>query len=223
MKRILQLFVTMLLLLVMISCNNGGKEPVGPFEVNGHEYVDLGLSVKWATCNIGAEYPEEYGDYFAWGDVVEGDGIISSYKWLVNDEIRMYSKYWIEDYGSADNKYMLEPIDDVANQKWGADWRMPTSKEVEELLTRCKWYLVELEDVMGYKVKGPNGNSIFLPLAGAIYKGDEYFVGAGGFYWSSSLYTEDSLLSCFLGCDTERQSIAYAERYVAQSVRPVIP
>lgn len=211
--KILKLIICCGLIACMSSCEL--------FLENEHAYVDLGLSVKWATCNIGAESPEDYGDYFAWGEVVKGDGKISSYKWLTNTEITIYSKYWNESSGEKDHKYTLESVDDVARAKWGVGWRMPSDNEINELLTKCTWYLTNVNGVKGYKVVGPNGNSIFLPAAGAIYNGNEYFIGYGGFYWSSSLYRQENTRACFLGFDLEQQSIAYAERYVAQSVRPV--
>ena len=109
--------------------------------INGHEYVDLGLpsGLKWATCNVGAASPEEYGGYYAWGETEEKEYYSwGTYKYFYFDENRNYSitKYCTEsDYGIVDDKIILEPEDDVAHVKWGGTWRMPTETDFDEL---CK-------------------------------------------------------------------------------------
>ena len=158
---------------------------------NGYEYVDLGLSVKWATMNIGANASEEYGDYFAWGETEPKDYYDwSTYKWC-KGSYNTLTKYCIEsDYGTVDNKTVLELSDDAAHANWGSTWRMPTSNEFQELRTECSWEWTTQNGVNGMKVTGPNGNSIFLPAAG--YRNDSNdsslsSVGNDGHYWSSSL------------------------------------
>lgn len=189
---------------------------------NGHEFVDLGLSVKWATCNVGAEKPEEYGDYFAWGETKPK----SKYNWSTlkycNDsEGNSFSKY--NQNGTIDrHKPILEPEDDAAHFNWGGDWRMPTEEEFQELIDKCTWKWMEMNGKEGYKVTSKvNGNRIFLP---AEYGFDPYQcrIGSYGGYWSSSrnagcpdyaLYLYFSWLHFING---ERRCIGF-------SVRPVCP
>ena len=155
------------------------------------EAIDLGLSVKWASCNVGATSPEEYGGYYAWGETEEKDVYTwDTYKWCINrnDYITKYCTK--STWGKVDNKIVLEPEDDVAHVKWGGGWRMPTHDEFKELFDKCDWTTTIVNDVPGYKVTGPNGNSIFLPAAGyrnhnstkVIYR------GSMGEYLSASLY-----------------------------------
>lgn len=137
---------------VKLSCVDGK---------HGHA-VDLGLSVNWACCNVGANAPEELGGYYAWGETEEkNDYSRENYKWYKGGE---FTKYCTDtDQGLVDNKIVLEPEDDVAHVKWGGNWRMPTLEEMEELVKKCSWKLASLNGIKGCKVTGPNGNSIFLP------------------------------------------------------------
>lgn len=172
----------------------GGTTPDTPTEPeepenteNGHEYVDLGLSVKWATCNVGATTPEEYGDYFAWGEVEPKEVYDwTTYKWC-NGSSNTLTKYNNKSsYGTVDNKTTLELSDDAATTSWGGSWRMPTDTELTELREQCTWTWTTENGVNGYKVtsKG-NSNSIFLPAAG-FYQGDSLnHIGKYGLYWSS--------------------------------------
>ena len=118
---------------------------------DGHEYVDLGLSVKWATCNVGASKPEEYGDYFAWGET-------STKEEYTEENSLTYGKKMSDIAGNA--QY------DAARANWGGSWRMPTEYEWQELIDKCKWEWGKVTGVKVNKVTGPNGNSIFLPAAG---------------------------------------------------------
>ncbi len=158
--------------------------------ISGAQAVDLGLSVKWATCNVGANVPEEYGDYFAWGEVKPKSVYDwSTYKYC-NGSANTLTKYnSYSSYGRVDNKSTLEAQDDAATANWGGAWRMPTKAEQYELRTKCKWVWTTLNGVNGYRVVGPNGNSIFLPAAGYMSGGMLYDVGLRGDYWSSSLNT----------------------------------
>ena len=157
---------------------------------NGYEYVDLGLSVKWATCNVGATKPEEYGDYFAWGETEPKSTYDwSTYKWC-NGSSDTQTKYCTKSsYGTVDNKTQLELSDDAARANWGGSWRMPTRAEQDELRENCTWTWTTQNGVNGYKVTGTNGNSIFLPAAGDRYDRSRGDAGYIGYYWSSSLYT----------------------------------
>lgn len=141
------------------------------------EAIDLGLSVKWASCNVGATKPEEYGGYYAWGETEEKDTYYKDgYKYYNVDS---------DDYiniGSdiSGTKY------DVAHVKWGGSWRMPTKTEIQELVEKCTWKWTNVNGVYGQLATGPNGNSIFLPAAGYRYGTEVYYTGYSGYYWSST-------------------------------------
>ena len=153
-----------------------------------HAWVDLGLpsGTKWATCNVGASSPEDYGDYFAWGETQPK----SEYNW---------STYFdTDDGGSTFKKYNndggltgLEPVDDAATANWGSEWRTPSQVQIQELInseyTTTEW--TTLNDIYGYKITSKsNSNSIFLPAAGYYWYNNLYFTGTHGNYWSCSLY-----------------------------------
>ena len=158
-----------------------------------HEYVDLGLSVKWATCNVGATKPEEYGDYFAWGETEPKDYYDwSTYKWC-NGDWDTQTKYCTDSrFGTVDNKTTLDLSDDAARANWGGSWRMPTTEEQQELIDNCTWTWTTQNGVYGYKVtskkSGYTNKSIFLPAAGYLVYSSLYGAGSG-LYWSSSLST----------------------------------
>ncbi len=154
--------------------------------------VDLGLpsGLKWASFNLGASKPEEYGDYYAWGETeTKSDYSWSTYKFGTSNS-GPFSKYNTKSsYGTVDNKTVLDPEDDVAHVKLGGNWRMPTDAEWTALRTQCTWTWTTQNGVNGRLVTASNGNSIFLPAAG--YRYDPYLssAGWGGYYWSSSLNT----------------------------------
>lgn len=193
---------------------------------NGHEYVDLGLSVKWATCNVGANSSEEYGDYFAWGETKPKDYYDwSTYKWC-NGNYDNLTKYCTDsDYGTVDNKTVLDLADDAAHANWGGAWRMPTLEEQKELINYCTWTWTTQNGVKGYLVTSKkNGNSIFLPAAGFRSDSDLYSAGSYGYYWSSSLSTYDLSFACILDFNSSHVDWRYGSgRYSGQSVRPVLP
>ena len=146
------------------------------------EYVDLGLSVKWATFNVGATSPEDYGDYFAWGETETKDKYSwATYKWCDGTSTNMTK------YNTEDGKTILEPADDAAQVHWGGKWRMPSKEEVDELTQQCNWIWTTHNNVNGYKVTGPNGNSIFLPAAGYKGSGPTYPAGEDGLYWTNTI------------------------------------
>ena len=187
-----------------------------------HEYVDLGLSVKWATCNVGATKPEEYGDYFAWGEVEPKEVYDwNTYKWCNGSEYSLTKYCTNSSYGTVDNKTILEAADDAAHANWGGSWRMPTDAELLELSNKCSWRWTSQNGVYGYTVIGPNGKSIFLPAAG-FRSGDMILVpNSYGRYRSSSfdislpysvwsLYFISNSLNWYLG-----------DRSLGFSVRPV--
>ena len=190
------------------------------------EAVDLGLSVKWATCNLGATYPEEYGNYYAWGEITTKD----SYTWenytLANGSYDALTKYCNEEsYGNngfTDELTTLTAADDVATQKWGGNWRMPTEDECQELIDNCTWTWTTLNGVNGYEVKATNGNSIFLPAAGCCRNDVLYDAGSGGYYWSSSLNTYDPDYAQGVYFYSGRHSTGDDGRSCGFSVRPVV-
>ena len=151
-----------------------------------HESVDLGLSVKWATCNIGANKPEEFGDYFAWGEVEPKEEYNwTTYKWCNGSRLTLTKYCSNGGWGIVDNKTVLDKSDDAAAVKWGGDWRIPTQEEVDELCENCTWFWTSINGVVGYQVTGKNGNSIFLPAAGRRLDFDYDYVGEEGRYWSN--------------------------------------
>ena len=190
-----------------------------------YEAVDLGLSVKWATMNIGASAPEEYGDYFAWGETTaKTDYSWSTYKWA-NGNDSYLTKYCTNSYlGPVDNKTVLEQSDDAAHQNWGSKWRMPTKDEFEELLNKCTWTWSTLNGVNGYVVKASNGNSIFLPAAGFFNDSPLERVGDFGIYWSSSLDDDDESYpnnAWFLETSWSYFHQWYGSRHSGYSIRAV--
>ncbi len=167
---------------------------------NGYEWVDLGLSVKWATCNVGASSPEEYGNYYAWGETSPKTTYSwSTYKWC-NGSYNTMTKYCTDsDYGTVDNKTVLDPEDDAASVNMGGSWRMPTDDELKELRIECTWTWTSNYNSTGVAgrivTSKINGNSIFLPAAGGRGLSDLHSAGSDGYYWSSSLYTDNSNLA----------------------------
>lgn len=196
---------------------------------NGYEYVDLGLSVKWAKYNVGADKPEGYGGYYSWGETESKD----TYSWetytLTTGQDSKLTRYCNDaEYGYegfTDNKLTLTPDDDVAHVKWGGSWRMPTREELEELLNDCTWQYTSLEGVKGWQVSGKKagyeGRSIFLPAAG--YNGGS-MAGIYGRYWGSSIGNsrpDQAVWLSFYGPMMLKVSDDY--RVNGQSVRPVCP
>lgn len=156
--------------------------------------IDLGLSVKWASCNLGASKPEELGDYYAWGETTSKDNFTwETYKlckqiYPPEHNLIKYCLYSGIGYkGLIDNKKQLELKDDAANVSLGSNWRIPTYNEFQELVDSCKWEWIAINKVAGYKVIGPNGNSIFLPASGEKDGTSLYNVGFFGHYWTSTL------------------------------------
>ena len=193
---------------------------------NGYSWIDLGLSVKWATCNVGASKPEDYGDYFAWGEVEPKEEYKwSTYKWC-NGTYSTLTKYntYIEDGPVVDNMTVLEVADDAAAINWGGTWRMPTQAEQSELRSKCTWTWTTQNGVNGYKVTSKsNGNSIFMPAAGYRQVREPDYVGSRSFYWSSSLDTGDPNYAYYLYFVSDNVSSRDYSRHLGYSVRPVCP
>ena len=215
MKKIVYLVALVAISLLFVQCEQNGMGRASGAH-NGHEYVDLGLpsGLKWAICNVGAESPEGYGDYFAWGEVKPKE----DYSW------KTY-KYEIEDnlikYNGSDGKIVLDVEDDAASVNWGGKWRMPTKEEQDELLNNCAWTWISQNGVNGYKVTGPNGNSIFLPAVGNMDGGRFYDAGLYGAYWSSSLNADSPGIAYNVGFSSGNVGWYGNLLYYGLTVRPV--
>lgn len=176
---------------------------------NGHKWVDLGLSVKWATCNVGAKTPTEYGEYYAWGETCPKE------------------EYNEESYTYPRDPRRLDAAHDAATVNWGAPWRMPTIREMEELLDYCTWEKVKMGDVVGYKITskkpGYKNASIFLPKSG--YRSDYTRLSAGsdGHYWSSNLEWRVGTMAHGIGLMEGMVGLHLLGRYPGRSVRAVCP
>ena len=198
-----------------------------------HEYVDLGLSIKWATCNVGADKPEDNGNLYAWGETeVKEQYNVRTSKWgFMPFSLKKYNIN--SEQGTVDNKTTLDLEDDVAHVTWGGNWRMPTKKEMDELHDNCTWEWTTLNGVNGYRVtskkQGYTDRSIFLPAAGYKANG-RYQYGSNGNYWSRSLmtdpYGDGSVICGTAACirfNNNQANIGWEDRMAGLSVRPVCP
>lgn len=198
-------------------------DPTDPITIEGT--VDLGLpsGLMWAKTNIGASSPEDYGNYFAWGETSSKSNYNwSTYKWNSSGTETYYLTKYITDNASSwvDHKSVLDLEDDAARANLGDSWRMPTDAEWTELRTSCTWIWKTENGVNGYQVKGPNGNSIFLPAAG--YWSSASFLDAGsfGYYWSSSLSPEN-YRAVGISFNSGNTFTFNGDRRLGCSVRPV--
>lgn len=174
----------------------GSGEPAVTTASSG--MVDLGLSVKWATCNVGARSPEEFGHYYAWGETAPKTSYSwLDYKWSKQTSMTVFTKYCgnpgygLDSY--SDTKTRLDPEDDAARVNLGEGWRMPTEKEIKELEEKCIWEWTELNNVKGFKVTSlKNGNSIFLPAAGCMMQRGERDIRFCVYLWSQSMDADPS-------------------------------
>jgi hypothetical protein len=211
-----------------------------PTTAQAQDYVDLGLpsGTKWATCNLGASKPSDYGDYYAWGETEpKTEYTDATYKWMQTDRLsdwRHITKYTVDDgqtegiwYDSdgtfiGDGKTTLEAADDAATAKLGSPWRMPTLDEIKELLDNCTWTWTTQDGKNGYEVKGTNGNSIFVPAAGYRPSSELNFAGSWGSFWSSSLSGDSgNALGLYFNSGAHDWGASY--RNIGFSVRPVRP
>ena len=187
-----------------------------------HEYVDLGLpsGTLWATTNVGANSPEESGDYFAWGEVEPKSTYNwSTYKYCKGSSSTMTKYCTQSSNGTVDNKTELDLEDDAAYMNWGEGWRMPSDAQLTELRTNCTWTWDSTKK--GYTVVGPNNCSLFLPAAGYRYVGGLDDAGSWGYYWSRSLYTSYSNYAYSVYFNSSNVSGDYLYRCYGRSVRPV--
>lgn len=254
MKKII-LLINILLLSILTSCIDKDGEPTISGNIDyssagmaeGYAYMDLGLSVMWATCNVGAQSPEYHGAYFAWGETqrYKTNFTKKSYKWFPNsDDYYPYpTKYTYGDNkDEADYRTVLELSDDAANMNWGGNWRMPTPEEIEELINNCTWTWGSQKAVYdtkegkqvfssyGYKVKSKiNGKSIFIPASGYSVDGDVHGIREDVIIWSCAKpreygrYTsEEQHYAYSLSSLVDSIRLAGATRYCGIAVRPVL-
>lgn len=193
--------------------------------INGHEYVDLGLSVKWATCNVGADRPEEYGDYFAWGETKPKKRYAwSNYFDCQNPENLDNDDSWSIYKLSGTTAISPEDGHDTARENWGGTWRMPTSEECYELTKECSWKWCSINGHEGFMVVGPNGNSIFLVAAGERDETDKLW-GAEKMctYWANNLSHCSSFANHLYieNFGTEGYQTSSSNRKNGNQIRPV--
>lgn len=215
-KTIYYAFVFAAMSLLIIACrkdedgetsSNGGKAPSAVKAVD----LDLPSGTLWATMNVGANSPEEYGNYYAWGETkAYGEEDVSNsqnysfagsykkewYDWNTLKWCNDTEGYSFSKYGIVDNKKVLELADDAAYVNWGKNWRMPTNAEIQELRDNCTWTWTFKNNVKGYKVSSKIDSSkyIFLPAAGYRDESSLHNAGSDGYYWSSSIYENYSHL-----------------------------
>lgn len=220
MKRIVSISLLMFSLpfFLFAQSASGGN---GRQRANGYEYVDLGLSVKWATCNVGASSPEEYGRYFAWGDVV---GQTWNGSWS-GGGFSTYPRYELQN-NNLKSEY------DAAHVNWGGKWRMPTKAEFKELIEQCDWEWTTLNGKLGYRFTGKKpgykDKSIFMPAAGEGSDKDLAYdlsrYAKQGWYWSSTFDSGDRACSllCGLLIFADGPEINTLPRDLGFPVRPVL-
>ena len=208
------------------------------------EAVDLGLSVKWASCNLGASKPKDAGHFYAWGETKpktvfseknyglykEGPqrstGNLAALEYLLT---KYCSDKKTSDapgvYGNVDGKTVLEAADDPARKERGGNWRIPTREEMKELHEKCDWKWTEVGGVPGYKVSSRrNGNSIFLPAAGYYRDQYHYRVGLMGYYWAANLADDYPTRAHYLGfSEKDILSESWWLRFYGFNIRPVTP
>lgn len=175
-----------------VSCDpEPDPEPVQNQPMPGEnvaEEVDLGLSVKWASWNIGANSPEDCGGYYAFGEIEEKEKYY--FYNYAHSQVSDYDTYVHTDLGDISGSQY-----DVASKRWGATWRMPSREEMEELVNKCEWKWISFKGVRGCKVVGPNGNSIFIPASG--FKDDNN----GGHKGTDCVFIMSSTPSKWMGSD----------------------
>lgn len=202
-----------------------------------NRYVDLGLSVKWGTCNIGASKPEKFGDFYAWGETeTMWNILLGNYKFLLKNDSWLYqelSKYnfkvkdpksdTLKTGGVYDNKETLEPEDDAAHIKMGGSWRMPTKSEFQELINKCDCQWTTVNGVKGYtgRKKGYKDRSIFLPAGGYQSSNVRQDEGLNCYYWTSSLYPDGPTTAFYISADNSGINIYVTSRSYGFPIRPV--
>jgi len=203
--------------------SQGSNSNPGQSGTVNSQSVDLGLSVTWASTNVGASKPEQYGDYYAWGMIEKKTGTSwEGYKWSqgTNKTLTKYSTNLY--YGVSDHKTVLEPSDDIAHIKLGGKWRIPTDEEWTELRTKCKWTWKTLNGVGGMLVESENGNSIFLPAGGSANGTLFNEIGRYGYYWSSSINETKPCDAWGIYFNFQKNGRNFYSRFYSSSIRPVL-
>ena len=241
---------TIAVLTVLTGCEKEDEDEISMDDVNkgvttvpgngGKEYgvVDLGLgvSVLWATCNIGATSPEQYGDYFAWGETQPKEDS-KEYTWkdyifCNNGDYSAINKYILDTdkshNGQKDNKKILEAIDDAATQLMGSKWSIPSYDNYVELISRCNYKCCKLNGTWGYLFTSKdNGNSVFFPLSGMRDPKEIMYSGSRGYYWSKELIGDEendikTLNAYTLDLFEETNPVnSYQSREIGLPIRPV--
>ena len=208
------------------TCGQNGQV-VKAIPLEAAQAVDLGLSVKWANMNVGAESPEDYGNYYAWGETATKATYYDWSTYFDNNDVG----YEFTKYNNEGGKTVLDLEDDAAHVNLGGSWRMPTKAEWQELIDNCTWTWTTQNGINGYKVTsnkaGYMDKFIFLPAAGYRFDRDPFDVGSHGYYWSSSLdeYSSNNAWGLYLGSGSHgfHYFDDYRNRCSGLSVRPVLP
>lgn len=225
MKDVLLALAIAILCVGAVSC---GKEDNGNTDQPITEWVDLGLpsGLLWASCNLGANTPEEYGNYYAWAETYPKSFYNwSSYRYCTTDddgELLTLTKYNTDSsYGRVDNLTVLQPGDDAATVIRGRSIHTPTAEEWRELMDNTDSEWTTMNGVEGRKFTGANGNSIFLPAAGHFWDNEHYGEGTLGDYWTDTLYTITPHIALNFHFNANVQNISYYTRDYGFTVRPV--
>ena len=216
--------LTAALCLPFASCDD--DEEVTPLAIP--DAVALGLSVRWASFNLGASTPEGTGNFYAWGETSVKPADESNWKgYKLCEDIALWT---FKKYNEEDGLTRLEPEDDAAHVALGGKWRMPTYEECLELVLNCSPKMTQQNGAWGYLFTGPNGNTLFIPLAGyletdgsLVFHWEQVGDAAKGCYWSSDLHPENDTqakdLFLFMGYTHGNYDQWF--RYAAQPIRPV--
>ena len=232
MKRLVLFAMALVAVCIMPSCEKDPKPgDIGNTvtgTLNGHDYVDLGLpsGTLWATCNLGAEKPEDYGNYYAWGETQPKDYYYwSTYKYCGGEGRTTLTKYCCDSVygynGYTDNLTVLLPEDDAAKVNWGNGWRMPTKEEWRELNNNTTSIWTTQSGVDGRLFTASNGNSLFLPAAGRCWGNELDNAGCDGFFLSSSLDMRDPSCAWYFGFNSNYHGVDGQYRIGGFTVRPV--
>lgn len=209
----------------------------GSTTIAGHEAVDLGTGILWASVNLGAEKPSDYGRYYSWGETaVKQKYTWGNYKWSDGfepqnakdyEELKMTKYCLYKIYGTKDDKKVLEPADDAATQSWGSSWRMPTKAEVDDLLAKCDWEWTRQEGLYGYEISSKvTKKSIFLPAAGMIAADGSHNSAFMCNYWTSSLHDQNEQYYAYsfvylMDGKEDSRYISQTYRYLGMTIRAV--
>ncbi|MDE6553032.1 MAG: hypothetical protein K2K98_08760 [Muribaculaceae bacterium] len=187
--------------------------------VNGHKWVDLGLpsGTRWATCNVGAEKPEESGEYYAWGETEPKEEYID-----INSLTHRKDTTWLINNGIIGKDGKLTKEHDIATIEWGEPWRMPTDEEFEELIVECDWKFTDYQGTMGYLVTGPNSEKIFIVAAAFKQGSTAEYTNDYGDYWSSTVVPDLIGAACSLGYSSKSYGRRRYARFAGRSIRPVM-